>query len=88
MSELAAKNVNMFLPPSELRDEWLRGIEACKDMGILLCFYFCRWKNHLFINVSFPFFLQILAIGSSDPCQRAYELIICFSKNNDQFMFP
>ncbi|XP_055299078.1 general odorant-binding protein 72-like [Sitodiplosis mosellana] len=31
-SELAVKNINMFLPEF-MREEWLRGVAACKDHG-------------------------------------------------------
>lgn len=34
MTDLAIKNIKMFLPPGEMQDEWLRGIEACKGTGI------------------------------------------------------
>lgn len=47
MAELAAKNVNLFLPPSTLRDEWLKGIELCKDSGILYDF---NWTILLYVE--------------------------------------
>lgn len=33
--DLAIKNINTFLPPT-MRDQWLKGITACRDIGNFL----------------------------------------------------
>lgn len=58
------------------------------------CRYFVvHFQSNQFVSKFYHFIdfitpIQIVGNEITDPCERAYQLILCFAKNNDQFMMP
>lgn len=53
MVEMAVKNLHMYVPPGTMRDEWLRGVQMCKDTGDVIC------SNQTFLQCLMKYFYSI-----------------------------
>lgn len=81
---LAVRQVKTFMPEA-MRDQYLKGINACKDIG---SFWKFSDRNYCFDYILSMFFVLFPGDDLQDNCEKSYEILKCFFDNNEHFMFP
>lgn len=81
---LAVRQVKTFMPEG-MREEFLKGIDACKDIGNSWNF---QTQIYCFDHICLYFFVLFIGADMDDNCDKSYAILKCFFDNNEHFMFP